>query len=329
MTTKKSGKEDLMSILIQNLRNEIIPLFEQAVGNDNVTFPNPHLVHCWKVMSCKMTSCSLYGKEEEALRCWQASGTYCGGTPQGNFVQKFGSCKKCPAFKQSCPSIVEEIGEHFNNMVYLLKKRKHDMVKKQDQIESLNRELLTALEQLDTKNRHIQEIMITDKLTGLYNRYHLVTVLEDETTRSQRYHHPLAVLMIDIDKFKSFNDSYGHLAGDQMLAFIGRLIKESIRKFDRAFRFGGEEFVVVLPETDHTMAYVVAERLRKAFAEKTFIVSSKEKMTNDIASRTISIGHAQFEGESSIEELLNQADNALYAAKDKGGNLCVRYEENK
>jgi len=318
-----------MSILNQNLQTEIIPLFEQAVGNDNVSFSNPHLLICWKSMQCKTTTCSLYGKEEEAFRCWQASGTYCGGVPQGNFVQKFGSCKKCPVFKNSCPSVVEEIGEHFNNMVFLLKKRQQDMIKKQDQVESLNRELLTALEQLDTKNRQIQEIMITDKLTGLYNRYHLVTVLEDETSRSQRYHHPLAVLMIDIDKFKSFNDKYGHLAGDQMLSFIGKLIKECIRKFDRAFRFGGEEFVIVLPETDPTMAYVVAERLRKAFAEKTFMVSCKEKMTKEVASRTISIGHAQFEGESSIEELLNQADNALYAAKDKGGNLSIRYGEDK
>lgn len=85
--------------------------------------------------------------------------------------------------------------------------------------------------------------------------------------------------------------------------------------------------MIVLPETDPTMAYVVAERLRKAFAEKTFMVSCKENMTMEIASRTISIGHAQFEGESSIEELLNQADNALYAAKDRGGNIYVPYGE--
>lgn len=315
-----------MVTLVHELRTDIVPLFEEVVGNDNITFPNPHLVPCWKVMDCKMQECFLFGKEE-AFRCWQKSGTYCGGRPQGGFVQKFGTCKKCPVFKESCPSIVEEIGEHFNNMVYLLKMQKEEMFKKKDQIESLNSELLVALEQLDSKNRQIQEMMITDKLTGLYNRYHLVTVLEDETARSHRYQHPLAALMIDIDSFKSFNDSYGHLAGDQVLAYLGRLIKDNIRKFDRAFRYGGEEFVVILPETDVTMAYVVAERLRKGFGEKIFAVSSKEKMGKETASRTISIGIAHFTGDMSIEEFLNQADNALYSAKAKGGNLSVRHGE--
>lgn len=210
------------------------------------------------------------------------------------------------------------------------KKEKQNMLEQQQQIEHLNQELMSALEQLDKKNRQIQKLMITDNLTGLFNRNHLAAVLEDELARCHRYSHPLAMMMIDIDDFKSFNDSYGHLAGDNMLTFAGKLIKENIRTFDKAFRFGGEVFVVVLPETDITLAYIVAERIRKGFENKSFVVRRNGGSSEENASRTFSIGvTATFPYSTdmiSLEELIRQSDTALAQAKDKGGNIGVRYE---
>ena len=136
--------------------------------------------------------------------------------------------------------------------------------------------------------------------------------------------------MIDIDDFKSINDNYGQVAGDIILAYVGTLINENTRKFDRAFRYGGEEFIVVLPETDITLAYIVAERIRKGFEIKTFMASKKEGMSENNISRTLSIGitstYPYKTNHISIEELLNQTNRALYQAKNKGGNISIRYE---
>ena len=233
-------------------------------------------------------------------------------------------------FIESCPTIVEEIGEHLNNMVFFLNEQKQKIFEDHQHIDQIHEELNSALEQLDMKEKEIQEIMITDKLTALFNRQHLITVLEDEIARCQRYGRPLAMMMIDIDEFKSFNEAYGHQAGDNMLSFVGSLIKANTRKFDRAFRYGGEEFVVVLPETDLTMAYIVAERIRKGFEIKSFFVRGKDKSSDENISRTVSIGitatFAYGTRDMSIEELINQTESALYHAKDKGGNICVRNE---
>ncbi|RJQ45780.1 MAG: GGDEF domain-containing protein [Nitrospiraceae bacterium] len=320
-----------MNGLIKRLREEIIPMFEKALSNgSSELFQNPHIVNCWKEFNCKSASCALHGNELAAARCWQVAGTYCGGEPQGTFVEKCGKCSDCKVFRDSCPTVVEEIGEQFNNIMFLFNKQKTKMLEDKEHIERLNRELISALEQIDIKNREIQKMMITDKLTGLYNRHHLVTVLEDEIARCNRYGHPLAIMMIDIDDFKSINEKYGQSTGDIMLEYVGVLIKENTRKFDRSFRYGGEEFIVVLPETDITLAYIVAERIRKGFEIKAFHAGRKGSVSELHISRTLSIGiTATFPyktNDISIEELLNQSDKALYLAKNKGGNMSVRFE---
>jgi diguanylate cyclase (GGDEF)-like protein len=224
-------------------------------------------------------------------------------------------------FRDSCPTIVEEIGEQINNMVILMKVQKEKMLDDKHQIDHLNEKLTSLLEQLDLKSKEIQKIIITDSLTKLYNRHHLVTVLEDEMARCPRYGHLLAMMMVDIDEFRSFNEDYGQQAGDNMLEVCGKVIKEKIRKFDRAFRYGGEEFVIVLPETDLTLAYIVAERIRNNFQNKTFRVTSQEGRAREKASRTISIGiTATFTYQTSIisiDDLINQTEQALSFAKEK------------
>jgi len=214
------------------------------------------------------------------------------------------------SFTDLCPEVVNKIELAFDKIAGL--------------VSELEREI-------DLKDEDIEKLMITDNLTNLYNRSHLVSVLEREIDRCQRYGHPLALIMIDIDDLRSFNESFGQSAGDAMLSFAGNLIKENIRKFDRAFRYGGEEFIVVMPETDVTMAYIAAERIRKGFQNGTFSVVHKNKGTAENASRTMSIGltysFAYDTQAINIEQLIDQAGKAILLAKQKGGNVSMKSEE--
>jgi diguanylate cyclase (GGDEF)-like protein len=324
------SKRDLKELL-KKLKHDIIPMFDKAISDSNVIFPNPGLLKCWKVMNCTSTECELHGNDfDDGVRCWQIAGTYCGGEPQGSFVQKFGDCSKCEVFKASCPTIIEEIGEHFNNMVFLLKKRNRETLEDRQRIEQLNRELILSLEQISSKNTELKEIKITDRLTGLFDRHHLVDVLNDEISRCNRYGHSLTLMLIEVDDFKSFNENYGNNAGDRMLAFAGSLIKKNIRKFDKAFRYSAKEFAVVLPETDLTLAFIVAERIRTSFKNKTFTVQKKGTVSKKRVSRTLSIGITSGfnykTNSTETEELINQASRNIFQAKEKGGNICVRFE---
>ncbi|MBL7031675.1 MAG: GGDEF domain-containing protein [Nitrospira sp.] len=194
------------------------------------------------------------------------------------------------------------------------------------QIEALKEQLSVLQRKIDAQARKINKLMITDNLTKLYNREHLATVLEEEIARCQRYAHPLAIIMIDIDGLRGFNTAHGKIAGDKMLSFAGTLILESIRKFDRAFRYRGEEFVVVLPETDQTMAYIVAERIRKNFES----AYGKEFAPGQDGSYTVSTGitavFAYTANMIGIEELMAQSDKALAMAKEKGGNISITFK---
>lgn len=324
-----------MKALFKKLREEIIPMFDKVISERNVHFSNSNLVKCREILNCQSNECQVYnnGSGNEIVRCWQIKGTYCGGEPQGSFVQKHGKCSNCEVFKKACPTIVEEIGEHFNNMLFLMNKQNQDLLEDKQQIEDLNNELITALEQLKTKNSEFQKVLETDSLTGLYNRHNLVSTLENEIARCHRYGHYLSLMKIDIDEFKSFNDEYGYITGDKMLAYTGNLIRKNIRQFDKAFRYSGKEFIVLLPETDQTLAYIAAERIRKSFQSRTFSVNKKRSKSGKTSPRTVSIGITALisykTSEINIEDLINQASSALHTAKEKGGNMSIRYDNDR
>jgi two-component system, cell cycle response regulator len=164
------------------------------------------------------------------------------------------------------------------------------------------------------------EMAITDALTGLYNRRymesHLTTLVEQGAARGK----PLAVLVIDIDYFKAINDGHGHDAGDDVLRDFALRIKRSIRGIDLACRYGGEEFVLVMPETDMAVAAMVAERLRRRIAAEPFAISEGKRSIPV----TISIGIAALRGrDDTAASLLKRADQALYRAKRDGRNRVV------
>jgi diguanylate cyclase (GGDEF)-like protein len=318
-----ADKDSECEPILKRIREEIIPLFKAAVLDDNVVFHNPHLVRCWEKLGCDRKQCAAF--QAEPIRCWQLLGTFCGGKIQGHFVEKYATCEACPTFKDACPTLVEELGEQLNNMLFLLRTQKQRAQGAVRKSEHLNKELISALENLDVRNREIQEIMTTDRLTGLYNRNYLFTMLEDEFARSTRREYTFSLLMIDIDDFKSVNDTFGHNNGDKMLSRFGTLLKESLRKFDRAYRYGGEEFVAILPETELTVACLVAERIRALFEREVFAFCAVGEDKPVDVSRTISIGAACSSPQITMEALLTHADEAMYAAKNQGKNRVMKY----
>ncbi|MEF8792838.1 sensor domain-containing diguanylate cyclase [Thiohalorhabdus sp.] len=173
-------------------------------------------------------------------------------------------------------------------------------------------------ERADAANRQLEEISIRDGLTGLFNRRHLENRLEQEFKRSYRMGSPLSVLLLDADHFKFVNDTYGHQAGDEVLRTIGALLQEALRSFDLAGRYGGEEFVVVLPQTDLEGAEVVAERIRQRLLQEQFAADQGR------FSVTVSVGLGErADGVESPDHLLKSADEALFEAKASGRNRIV------
>ncbi|HET6370846.1 MAG TPA: diguanylate cyclase, partial [Nitrospiria bacterium] len=159
---------------------------------------------------------------------------------------------------------------------------------------------------------------ITDSLTGLYNHREFQRKLEEEVERSRRYHHEFSLLLMDIDHFKLFNDTYGHQVGDAVLKIIGHLIQEEVRIINVPARYGGEEFAIILPETSSSNARLVAERVRRKILSHRFVVvENRETMIS------VSIGVSTYPADGETRErLIHAADQALYAAKE-GGRNCV------
>jgi len=164
------------------------------------------------------------------------------------------------------------------------------------------------------------EMAITDQLTGLHNRRYMSRHLDTLVDNAKRNGKALAFVIMDIDFFKSVNDTHGHDIGDEVLKEFAGRIAANVRGIDLACRFGGEEFVVVMPDTDVEFAYSVSERLRKSIETTPFKISRAPGALN----LTISIGIAGSEGESdTAQALLHRADQALYRAKRSGRNKVV------
>ncbi len=157
---------------------------------------------------------------------------------------------------------------------------------------------------------------VRDPLTGLFNRQNLQAMLTGEVKAAVKGRRPLCLMMCDIDHFKRVNDQFGHQAGDEVLRQMGRLVRSGLREADRAFRYGGEEVLVLLPNTDIDSAMAIAERLRKMTEMRRFAFGEV------VIPLTVSIGVGQFT--NSIEALVGKADAALYAAKNGGRNRVVR-----
>jgi diguanylate cyclase (GGDEF)-like protein len=185
-------------------------------------------------------------------------------------------------------------------------------------IEELKSEIIRRRKaeiKLQKSERMYKELSITDALTQLYNSRYFYSKLEEEIYRSARYKHPLSLLLIDIDDFKTLNDRYGHLEGDKILSMSGKIIKDCLRKTDSAYRYGGEEFTVILPGTEFEAAVNAAERIRKQISTHKFTSS-----TNQPLHITVSIGACRLEPGEEMKAFVQRADKAMYVAKRNGKN---------
>ena len=161
----------------------------------------------------------------------------------------------------------------------------------------------------------LEKLAITDGLTTLYNLRHFYNQLEVEIGRCSRYGHSLALLLLDIDNFKMYNDTYGHLEGDKVLVRLSQIIKSCLRTMDSAYRYGGEEFTVILPETKGKEAKNVANRIRTAVELERFFPEPDKVVTI-----TISIGLTEYFKNEQLSTFIKRADQAMYNSKAKGRN---------
>ena len=189
----------------------------------------------------------------------------------------------------------------------------------------LQEELQRKAAALQQANRELERLAHEDDLTGLPNRRLFFTRFEKELARARRMKKPLALLMIDIDHFKLFNDRHGHLAGDQALRAAGAAMLKGIRVYDCAARYGGEEFITLLPETDAAEARVVAERIRGLMSAMRLDLPGRDGGAAAVG-LTVSIGIASWPEVPAerVEDVLAAADRALYLAKSRGRDRCER-----
>jgi len=184
----------------------------------------------------------------------------------------------------------------------------------------------TILRDISERKAYEEELRlqsITDSLTGLFNRRHFYSLAQKDLERVLRNKVPFSILMIDIDEFKMYNDTYGHQGGDSLLKEVADLMRKTFRLMDSIFRFGGEEFLVLLPETDDAGAVIAAERFRGRLADKKFFLAPM----GPPASVTASIGVTAHRNGWTIDDIVRHADLSMYAAKNAGRNKTVSYEQ--
>jgi diguanylate cyclase (GGDEF)-like protein len=191
-------------------------------------------------------------------------------------------------------------------------------------LQTLGEQFSAAIERARMYEQFEQLAMI-DSLTGLYNRRQLFILGQNEFSRAYRYNHPISVIMLDIDLFKKVNDVYGHMIGDQVLQQIANRCRSVLRTSDVIGRYGGEEFVILLPETNEQHAHRIANRIRLLVLDRPIMTDRGE------ISVTISLGISSMEGEcdSRLEWVVDQADQALLLAKESGRNRVVIWQENQ
>jgi two-component system cell cycle response regulator len=176
-----------------------------------------------------------------------------------------------------------------------------DFIKKPVDFRELEAKIVRIIRERDLK-KELNKLSITDPLTSVYNRRHFFSRLKEEMVRANRQKHPLSLMLVDLDNFKEYNDAHGHLAGDELLRNVGRLITRSIRQgVDLVFRYGGDEFAVILIDAELPTAEEIGRRIREAFQENVKITGST--------------GCVKYSEDMAVNDFLSEADRILYAAK--------------
>jgi diguanylate cyclase (GGDEF)-like protein len=226
------------------------------------------------------------------------------------------------AIRRGATDYVVKVGDYLFTIPLVVEKNL-TVAKVKRENELLRQELEKALGELRDKNlqleqslKRVEEVAATDPLTGLYNRRHFGKVLEQLFAEAQRYEKDLSCVMIDLDGYKQLNDSYGHQIGDQLLVMAGKVISANMRKMDVAARYGGDEFVLLVPHAGGEEAATVAQRIREEFR----IASRALLRRSEGVTMSIGIGSLHSDEPAGVDQLVARADAALYRAKAEGRN---------
>ena len=176
----------------------------------------------------------------------------------------------------------------------------------------------SLLVERDMMIKKLARLTIEDQLTGLYNSRHFFDQLDNEIKRSERNLQEISIMFIDVDNFKGINDTYGHMIGDRVLSLIAQKLKASLRSYDTAYRFAGDEFTIILPETTSSEANIVADRIFAKFNHEPIVINGKE-----ISKITLSIGIAEYKMMEGSHQFVHRADVTMYEAKLREGNSVV------
>jgi len=176
--------------------------------------------------------------------------------------------------------------------------------------------LAGKIEELRESEKRYRELSIIDDLTALYNSRHFYAQLKNEIERAIRYDQPLTLILLDLDDFKAFNDAYGHIEGDRVLSRFGQVVQRCLRQTDSAYRYGGEEFTLILPMTTSAEGLVTAERIRTEFKKEIF----SPEPDQDIY-LTLSIGFAQYRHQEEMKSFVSRVDQLMYQAKNNGKDM--------
>lgn len=316
MIGREADRINKQSQMLADAKQQFSALTHAAITQRdwNVSFEDPQIPTCWEVKNCEAKDCPSYGKHH--VRCWLVAGTFCRGEVQGRFAQKLGDCAKCEVYQLSTErDPIDEIGENFNSLMWALRE-------KEEMLSETNDELQSQYGELELLHRQARERADTDMLTGLRNHAHFQDHLHSEVEKALALKQPLSLIMLDLDRFKSVNDEFGHQKGDEVLQLVGKLIRDEIGNSAYGARYGGEEFAIVMPSTSAKLAIETADNLRRRMKSLEDEVSLPPGFVGG------SFGVADLPHcASDADSLISASDAALLFAKRKGRDRVAYFRD--
>lgn len=287
MIRRKTRKKDIIHFL-HRLNHDLAAYIKNSVESRSKTrkwsaLPNEFKTpKCWEIKSCEKKICPAYGSED--YRCWLQTGTLCVDEVQGEFAKKYETCFECEVFHIISKDPLRALYEKIDILIFHLQDR--------------------AIK--------YHELAIKDHLTGLYNRQFFDEVIESELAMRERRDELLAFIMIDLDHVKEINDTLGHLAGDRLIIEAANLIKNRVRKADLVFRFGGDEFLVLMRQADCDKSSHMARRLLQTVDRW-----NKDHAVTFGCRLSFSTGCSSCAKGCNVQAALKEADERMYENKKK------------
>lgn len=287
MSAEQNRTDDSLNLeIVRGMNRELRDFLEHSLASEAFwekwtasDFPAEHL-RCWEIKKCGHTDCPSF--LDVKSRCWLKAGTLCEGKIQGDFAKKYESCFNCEVLGLVEDDALRALYENINILIHHLKER-------------------------DAK---IVYGSITDQLTGVYNRLYFNEYMSKRLAQAGRYQEDLALIMVDLDGFKGLNDTYGHQAGDEVLVETAALLSNVVRTSDLVFRYGGDEFLVLLAQVECERAQLVKARIEEAVEQW-----NREKNRYGKFRLSLSLGCSTWTKGDDLLARIGEADAQMYHEK--------------